>query len=118
MDKTLSVPQKMKLLFSIVDRGVGDKIVDTCKKHGVYFNIICLGRGTANTEILNFLGIGETDKDIVLSSVVEDKIDEILKVLVDEMEFNKPGKGIAFTIPIGSVGGSATLQVLSGLSGN
>ena len=118
MDRNLSVPKRMKLLFTIGDRGKGEKVAEVCRERGVYFNLICLGRGTANSDILNYLGIGETDKDIVLSSVVEEEVDEILRVLVDDMEFSKPGKGIAFTVPIGSVGGPTTLQFLSGMLQN
>lgn len=117
MDRNLSVPKRMKLLFTIVDRGKGEKVAEVCRERGVYFNLICLGRGTV-TRYFELFGNGETDKDIVLSSVVEEEVDEILRVLVDDMEFSKPGKGIAFTVPIGSVGGPTTLQFLSGMLQN
>lgn len=43
MDRNLSVPKRMKLLFTIVDRGKGEKVAEVCRERGVYFNLICLG---------------------------------------------------------------------------
>jgi len=92
-----------KLLTTIVNRGKGDKIVAMFNQQEILFNLIILGEGTADSEILDYLGIGEIDKDVVLSIVAEDKIEEVLKELREKMQFNLPGKGVAFTVPLSSI---------------
>lgn len=107
--------KRVKLLVTIVDRGKGKKIVELCKREFTTFHLALMGRGTAKSDILDYLGIGETEKDIVLSVVLEERLPRVLKLLEEEMDFDQPGHGIAFTIPISSVGGPITLQYISGL---
>ena len=45
--------RKIKLLVSIVERGMGEKVVGIYRKHNVVINLICLGKGTASSEILD-----------------------------------------------------------------
>ncbi|MES9144007.1 hypothetical protein ABEP44_12820 [Cutibacterium acnes] len=116
MDEKLNVPKGIKLIVAIVDRGKSEKITKIYKDNNITFQFICLGKGTANSEILDYLGLGETEKDVVLGTVIEEKVQHILQILTNEMQFNKPGNGIAFTIPITSVGGPITLQFISGLT--
>lgn len=105
----------IKLLVSIVNRGKGKKIEELFLEIGITYQLICLGHGTANSELLDYLGLGETDKDIVLSVVPKDQVQTALDIIKQKMHFEKPGNGIAFTIQINSVGGPKTLQFLSGL---
>lgn len=105
----------IKLLISIVNRGKGEKVEELLQSMGITYHLICLGYGTANSDILDYLGLGETDKDIVISTVESDKIQSALDTLNNKLHFSKDGNGIAFTIPINSVGGPITLKVLTGL---
>ena len=107
----------IKLLITIVNRGKGEKVEELLKSKEIKYHLICLGYGTADYEILDYLGLGETDKDIVLSVVGYNKVPEILDFLSDKLHFSKPGNGIAFTIPINSVGSLSTLKNLTGLLG-
>lgn len=95
--------KKYKLLTTIVARGKGDKVVAMLNKKEIMFNLIILGEGTADSEILDYLGIGEIDKDVVLSIISQEKIEEVLKDLREKMRFDLPGKGIAFTVPLSSI---------------
>ncbi len=116
MDKK-TVPQKIKLLVTIVDRGKGGRIISLCKAEGITCNLIILGHGTANSDILGILGLGETEKDIVMSTVLEGKAAAILKKITNEMQLRKSGKGIAFTIPINSIDNRCSYEFLSGILG-
>ena len=104
----------LKLLVTIVDRGKGQHAADLLKKEGVLFHTIMLGRGTARKAVLNYLGLGETEKDIVISSIRTEGGNKALKRLMQSMRLDAPGRGIAFTILIGSVGGAKTLAYLNG----
>lgn len=104
----------LKLLITIVDRDKGQIAVDLLMKEGVLFHRIVLGRGTAKTEILDLLGIGDIGKDIIFSVLPARRIGRAMQRLKKTLQFDNPGHGIAFTIPISSVGGQRTLKHLSG----
>jgi hypothetical protein len=111
----VNVHQKVKLMVTIVDRGEGNRVIELCKKEYVTYHLLLMGWGTAKSEILDYLGLGETEKDIVLSVVAEDIFPGIWEMLKKEMDFGAPGNGIAFSIPVSSVGGPMTLKFISGL---
>lgn len=104
----------LKMLITIVDRDKGQTAVDILVKGGVLFHRIVLGRGTAQTEILDLLGLGVTQKDIIFSVLPEYKTEKVLRRLKNTLQFDNPGHGIAFSIPISSVAGQRTLRHLSG----
>lgn len=107
---------KLKLLITIVNRGKGKDVVDVCRTFCMSYHMSLLGTGTATSEILDYLGLGETEKDIILSSVRTEELDGLLDALTARLKLNKPGNGIAFTVPIKSVGGPKTLNILSGVA--
>lgn len=116
-EKLNPAPKPVQLLISVVDRGKGQTVVSLFEEQQVSYHLICLGHGTANSDILDYLGLGETEKDVVFSTVPEEKAAALLHLLSDHMNFNHPGHGIAFTVPVNSVGGQMTLAILSGVLG-
>ena len=94
----------MKLLVAIVDRGKGERIVSICREQRTLMQTICLGHGTASSEVLDLLGLGRTEKAVVLTLVPDGEVPELLKVLADRMQILGPGNGIAFTVPLSSIG--------------
>lgn len=106
--------QGINLLISIVDRGKGEGIVRLLERQGSLFHTILLGRGTAQKAWLDYLGLGKTEKDIVLTGVGHQRAEKVLKYLMHAMQFDAPGRGIAFTLPISSVSGKRALTYLAG----
>lgn len=106
------VPKKIKMLTTIVDRGKGEKIAELLRENNVLYNMIFLGKGTANSEILDYLGLGQTEKDIVLSVVQEDNVKNIFYNLNEKMNLKEPGNGIAFTLPINSIDSALSLEFI------
>ncbi len=104
------------LIFSIVSRGKGENIIDLMKEKDININVKCQGRGTATSGILQMFGLGATEKDIVLSFVKHERAAEVLEDISEKMDFAKPGKGIAFTVPLESVAGPKALRVLTAAS--
>lgn len=104
----------VKLLVAVVDRGQGEHAAALLKQGGALYQLICLGRGTANSEILDYLGLGESEKMILLATAGPSEVQQILQSFREQMHFDKPGSGIAFTVPITSVGGMTTLKILEG----
>lgn len=111
---SLAAPKRLKLLVTIVDRGRGKIATEHLQKFGLVLHMTAHGKGTAKSEILEYLGLGETEKDVVLSLGERDKVRAAIEHLKENMRFKEPGHGIAFTIPIMSVGGKFTLQCITG----
>lgn len=108
--------KKIKLMITIVDRGKGEKLTEMFRENCSMYNIISLGKGTAKSEILDYLGLGQTEKDIVLSVVPEERVHSIMNSLREKMHLKEPGNGVAFTIPIGSVDSAIALEYVCYLS--
>ena len=94
---------KIKLLITIVDRGKGQDVIDIYKNENLIFNFICLGHGTSSSEIIDYLGLGENEKDIVFSIISFYDEKKILDNLNKKLNLNKHGMGISFSIQLNSI---------------
>ena len=104
---------KLDIIFSVVQRGLGEEVIHVTKSRGVYVSLICPGRGTATSSILEMFGLGATEKDIILSFVKTDETHEVITAISKKLEFDKPGGGIAFAVPVQSIAGIKVLQYLT-----
>ncbi len=104
----------LSMLVTIVDRGKGDAVAELLRHEGVLLHYIQLGHGTAQKGILGLLGLKDTDKDVVFSFVRSGVAARSMRRLSYALEMDLPGRGIAFTIPVGSVGGAQALHYLMG----
>ena len=107
---------KMDIIFTVVQRGLGEEVIEVTKSRGVYVSLICPGRGTATSSILEMFGLGATEKDVVLCFSKTDETHDVITAISEKMEFAKPGGGIAFAVPIQSVAGVKVLQYLTNAS--
>lgn len=97
------MPDRIKLVITISKRGAGDKFVDHFKEQGLHYNFVCQGLGTANSEILDCLGLESNEKDVIITPVPESQILYILKSTMQKFKLSSPGRGIMFSIPINAV---------------
>ncbi len=111
MENTSAV---LKLLVTVADRKAVERVLALLKEAGSHWQIVCLGRGTANSEILDYLGLGESEKAVVFATAEQAVLQQVLAALKEQMHFDQPGSGIAFTVPLSSVGGITTLKILEG----
>ncbi len=89
------------LIVTVVNKGWGEKVLETSMKAGATGGTIIPGRGMGIHEQRTLLGISlEPEKEIVLSAVRSDEREAILKEIVAATDLEKPGAGIAFTLPI------------------
>ncbi len=82
------------------------------EKHGQDLILNLLGTGTANSEILDYFGLEATEKAVMLSIVTRERWKDLKKGLQKEMNIDVPGTGIAFLIPVSSMGGKKALQFM------
>ena len=74
---------------------------------------ITLGQGTASGDILDYLGLESTEKAVIFSVLEEERWSGIKKDLRQKLQIDAPGEGIAFLVPLSSIGGKKTLQFLT-----
>ena len=106
-------PPKLKLLFTIVNRQRAELYAALLQSFEVNMQMYLLAQGTANSETLEYLGLSETDKSVIVSVIREDKCDAALKFLDEKFHTIKNGSGIALTVPMTSFSGVAIYQFLS-----
>lgn len=104
--------KKLKLLITVVDRPKGEFYVDVISQFDVNYQMVLNGLGTANTELVNMLGLN-IHKAVILSVLREDLADPIISCLEDKFETIKNGKGVTFAVPLSSVIGVNLYQFLS-----
>ena len=103
--------EKLKLLFTIVDRIYAQKYIKKYEEYEVVMQTSFLGQGTAKKEILEVLGIDGGEKAVIISFVKESKVYDLLADLKEELKDR--GKGIAFTVPIDSIIGKTVYSFLA-----
>ena len=109
----LKAPNKLKILCTIVDRSKADFYLDILEGYEVNMQMLCYGKGTAPSDILQLLGMNDLEKAVIFSVVQESKIKDILYVYEEKYFKTRNGKGVAFTIPISSMIGVMIYQFLS-----
>lgn len=107
--------KKLKLLVTIVDRSKALFYLDILEQFEINMQTVVYGKGTAGSEMLNYLGLAESEKAVIFSFVREDNIKKVLETLTEKFEKVKNGKGIAYTIPLKSIIGVSIYQFLSNL---
>lgn len=105
--------KKLKLLVTIIDRNKTLFYQDLLEQFEINMQMVFYGHGTAGKDMLDYLGLANQEKSIILSFVREDKIKEITDTLNEKFEKVRNGKGIAFTIPLQSLIGVYAYQFLS-----
>ena len=94
------------LIFTIVERGFSDDVVEASREAGASGGTIITGRGTGIHETETFFGITiEPEKEIVLTLVPEDKTAAVMEQINQKLHLNKPGKGVSFSMPVSHTSG-------------
>lgn len=94
----------MQLLVSIVERGKGMEVSKIYKTFHVTQHLQSAGRGTAASHLLDTLGFGTAERDILLSIAPKDTLRQLMYYLKDEDRPELEAKGIAFTMDVSGLG--------------
>lgn len=103
---------KLYLTTTIVDRKNGSKYAKLYKESGLTVTFMTLGAGTANSDVLDYLGLEATEKTVIFSVQEEEGWLALKKELRQKLQIDAPGGGIAFIVPLSSIGGKKALQFL------
>ena len=101
------------LMITITDRRSTDGFLQLYKSHGVTVSMRTVGSGTAVQETLSTLGLEKPEKAVLLAVVTAESWQKIQKDLRRKMQIDVPGTGIAFIVPLSSIGGKRALMFLT-----
>ena len=107
-----SAIKKLKLLFTVVNKEKAEFYLDVLSQFEVNFQMVTGGKGTANSDLIELLGLN-IQKAVIISVIREDMVEPVIKCLEEKFETIKNGKGIAFAVPLSSVIGVNNYQFLS-----
>ncbi len=100
------------IMTTIIDRNNSKKYIDLYKKDKLEVMYITLGEGTARGDILDYLGLEASEKMVIFNFVQQHDWMLTKKDLQRKLQIDAPGEGIAFLVPLSSIGGKRTLQFL------
>ena len=100
------------IMTTIIDRKNSKKYIDLYKKDKLEVMYITLGEGTARGDILDYLGLEASEKMVIFNFVQQHDWMLTKKNLQRKLQIDAPGEGIAFLVPLSSIGGKRTLQFL------
>lgn len=106
-------PKKLKLLITVVNKNKAEFYMDYLQEFEINMQMSMRARGTADSDLLHYLGLEDSEKRVLFSLVREDMAPAALRGLEEKFETVRDGKGIAYTVPLSSVAGAAIYQFLT-----
>lgn len=90
----------MQLLLSIVERGSAAKLMRQYEAFKITQHFQAFGHGTAASHLLDTLGFGTSERDILLSIAPKDTMRQLMYFLRDEGRSDLGAKGIACSLDL------------------
>ncbi len=104
---------ELSMLVTIVNRNMTQKFTNFYRENGLEVSMLSMGMGTASSEILDYFGLDNSQKMIFFHIITDAKWREVKAGLIRKMRIDVPGIGIAFLIPLSSIGGKKALNYLT-----
>ncbi len=104
---------QLYMMVTITDRKGAKKFNAFYSENGLDVSFNTVGHGTAASEILDYFGLDNNEKTVMIHIVTDETWKTIKKLLQTQMKIEIPGTGIAFVIPISSIGGKKALNFLT-----
>ena len=101
------------MMMAITKRSIQNRLKELYKRNGLEVTFMTLARGTASNEILDCFGLEATEKLIRFSVVTDAMWRKVKADLEQQIRIDVPGTGIAFVVPLSSIGGRNVLEFLT-----
>lgn len=92
----------LSLMVMIFNKNLEKKYKFILQRNRIKYNVLLYGTGTASSSVLEYFGLNEIRRDIVLSILPYNLSKYVLKQLDQKLSMSEPGNGIAFTLPLSS----------------
>ena len=104
---------ELSMMVTITTRKHTRKFVQFYEEMNLPVSVITLGTGTASSEILDYFGLDGSEKSVIFHIITDTKWKEVKRQLRLKMNIDIPGIGIAFLVPLSSIGGRKALNYLT-----
>ena len=104
---------ELYMMVTITNRKYMSKFAALYRENQIEVGTVSLGMGTASSSILDYMGLEDDEKSICFHFVTEATWKKVKKGLQNQLRIDVPGTGIAFTIPMSSIGGKRALMFLT-----
>lgn len=102
----------MQMVVTIVERGKGFDLMRQYEQFKIFHHFQAAGRGTAASHLLDTLGFGTAERDVMLSLAPRDTVRQLMYFLKDDDRSSFGAPGIAFTLNLSGM--TAILAVALG----
>lgn len=104
---------ELYMLVTITSRNLTKRFTSFYEELGLPVSVITVGYGTASSEILDYFGLDGSEKSVLFHFVTDSTWKSVKRQLRMKMQIDIPGIGIAFLIPLSSIGGKKALNYLT-----
>lgn len=104
---------KLYLMCTVCNRARLPEFLSLYGEERLDHNLIMLAHGTATNEVLSTFGLENAEKAVILTFVSDTVWKSVKRALERKIRIDIPGTGIAFTIPVSSIGGKRELTFLT-----
>jgi len=101
-----------RVLMLINNKRLTVKAMQLFEKENLPLRWQFAAHGTANSEMMDILGLGGVEKDAMITVLPKSSADKLLRKLSDELELTQKNTGIAYTLPLTGI--SSLFMKLSG----
>ena len=105
--------QPIRMVLSITIRGQGRELIERLEKRGCHCHFQCVGRGTASSEMLDLLGLSNSDKDILFSLGTKDAVDSLIEEMSGSFPHLGRGKGLMMAISLNAINSMMAMMLLN-----
>ena len=106
-------PDRLMLLVTVVQKGKGTFFSDYLQTFDANLQVCVVGAGTAQNDLIEFLGLKDNKRSVIFSVVREELLDKIMEALEERFHTINRNTGIAFAVPLSSVIGKLSYGFLS-----
>lgn len=95
--------ERTMMLLTITERGSGADLISYLNNRHVRYHFQCSGSGTAPSEMMDFLGLGSSDKDIIASFATQSAMQKLAAELSNNLNAVRRGKGIMMILSLSAI---------------
>lgn len=99
--------------IAIVNQGNANAVIEIFRRAGSSASFVKMGNGTASKHVRDILGIEDNKKEIVISLITEDKLNDAKTEFAAFVAASKRNQGIGFSIALTSLAGVRMYQFLT-----
>ena len=103
---------ELNLLTTIVDRKLLPRLVALYQEQNIAVSFITLGHGTVTGDAAGYF-LDRAEKAVVFTFVTSEIWHDAKRALRQSLQIDVPGVGVAFTVPMSSIGGPRELAFLT-----